>query len=98
MLAENAWSADSEWGGVKALCGAAQECTRIRNTSLRLGSSGDIYWTAPSTLRSTFNAPNLSHSLCLRFPHTSALGARTYAMLASYHGGIRSGHHKALAA
>ena len=25
MLAENAWSADSEWGGVKALCGAAQE-------------------------------------------------------------------------
>ena len=25
MLAENAWSADSEWGGVKALCEAAQE-------------------------------------------------------------------------
>jgi len=29
MLAENAWSADSEWGGVKALCGAAQECRHL---------------------------------------------------------------------
>ena len=31
---------------------------------------GDIYWTAPSTLQATIAAPQVSHSLCLRFPHT----------------------------
>ena len=51
--------ADSDGGGVKA-------CVEL----LR---NGDIYWTAPSTLRSTLTAPNVSHSLCLRFPHKAHL-------------------------
>ena len=54
--------ADSEGGGVKALCG-----------SVELLRNGDIYWTAPSTLRAKIAAPNVSHSLCLRFPHKAHL-------------------------
>ena len=38
--------ADSDGGGVKALCG-----------SVELLRNGDIYWTAPCTLRSNFTAP-----------------------------------------
>ena len=51
---------DAEGGGVKALCGAAQEWRHLLD--------GSTY-----ALRSTFTAPNVRHSLCLRFPHTEHL-------------------------
>ena len=46
VVSREAVVADSEGGGVKALCG-----------SVELLRNGDIYWTAPSTLRSNFTAP-----------------------------------------
>ena len=52
---------DAEGGGAK---------TWHRVELLRIQ---DIYWTAPSTLRAKIAAPNVSHSLCLRFPHTAHL-------------------------
>ena len=74
---------DAEGRGVKALCGAAQECRHLLD--------GTIY--PPGKDCRTSSQPQ---SL-LAFPPHSALATRTYAMLASYLQGVRSGHHKALA-
>ena len=74
---------DTEGGGVKALCGGAQDWRHLLD--------GTIY-PPGKDCRTSSQLESL-----LAFPSHSALATRTYAMLASYLQGVRSEHHKALA-
>ena len=114
-------AADSEGGGVKVLCGAAQEWRHLlHGTIYPPVKLSHLNTASPSCERASrallpyapvlapppyppcayrCPLPHLSRSprLCL-VPSHGALGPRKYAMLASYHRGVRSGHHGALAA